>query len=203
MKKILISLLIIAIMIPALSACAKTAVSTTGNALSANAAGNLQSAAQAATPDQEEQAQETEQEVTDSSGSLILSEVSISTGSTESEVYAGEELANKYVVPNIVKDNPFVVIDVHEINPYYEYSNFIFSLSNRTDKVNSYIGEISRDVNLVDYQFSEGTSPEKVTKPIAKKGINTLLMETSITDALYQKQQTAENLINCLEKLHP
>lgn len=116
---------------------------------------------------------------------------------------AGEELANKYIVPNIAKDNPFIVIDVHEINPYYEYSNFIFSLSNRTDKVNSYIGEISRDVNLVDYQFSEGTSPEKVTKPIAKQGINTFLIETSITDALYQKQQTAENLINCLEKLHP
>ncbi len=116
---------------------------------------------------------------------------------------AGEELANKYVVPNIVKDNPFIVIDVHEINPYYEYSNFIFSLSNRTDEIDYYIGEISRDVNLVDYQFSEGTSPEKVTKPIAKKGINTLLMETSITDALYQKQQTAENLIQCLEDLHP
>ena len=116
---------------------------------------------------------------------------------------AGEELANKYVVPNIVKDKPFIVIDVHEINPDYEYSNFIFSLSNRSDKINSYIKEISRDVNLVDYPFSEGTSPEKVTKPIAKKGINTLLMETSITDALYQKQQTAENFIQCLEKLHP
>ena len=116
---------------------------------------------------------------------------------------AGEELANKYIVPNIVKDNPFIVIDVHEINPYYEYSNFIFSLSNRTDEIDYYIGEISRDVNLADYQFSEGTSPEKVTKPIAKKGINTLLMETSITDELYQKQQTAENLIHCLEDLHP
>ena len=41
---------------------------------------------------------------------------------------AGEELANKYIVPNIVKDKPFIVIDVHEINPDYEYSNFIFSL---------------------------------------------------------------------------
>lgn len=115
---------------------------------------------------------------------------------------AGEELAHKYVVPNIVKDKPFIVIDIHEINPNYEYSNFIFSLSNRTDKIDYYIGEISRDVNLVDYQFSEGTSPEKVTKPIAKKGINTLLMETSITDAPYQKQQTAENLINCLDNLN-
>ena len=116
---------------------------------------------------------------------------------------AGEELANKYIVPNIAKDNPFIVIDVHEINPDYEYSNFIFSLSNRTDKIDSYISKLSSDVNLVDYQFSEGTSPEKVTIPIAEKGINTLLMETSITDPLMAKQQTADNLIRSLDELEP
>ena len=114
---------------------------------------------------------------------------------------AGEELANKYIVPNIVKDDPFVVVDVHEINPDYEYSNFIFSLSNRSDKIDSYIDKLSNDVNLVDYEFSEGTSPEKVTKPIAEKGVNTLLMETSITDSLVQKHQTAENLVRSLDSL--
>lgn len=116
---------------------------------------------------------------------------------------AGEELANKFIVPNIVKDNPFIVLDVHEINPDYEYSNFIFSLSNRTDKIDSYISNITNDVNLVDYQFDEGTSPEKVTKPIASKGINTLLMETSINDALMEKQKTADNLIKSLDSLEP
>lgn len=116
---------------------------------------------------------------------------------------AGEELANKYIVPNIAKDNPFVVVDVHEINPEYEYSNFIFSLSNRTDKINSYINKLTNDVNLVDYNFGEGTSPEKVTKPIAKKGINTLLVETCITDSIIQKHQTAENLIRSLDGLIP
>ena len=116
---------------------------------------------------------------------------------------AGEELANKFVVPNIIKDNPFVVIDVHEIDPDYEYSNFIFSLSNRSDKIDSYIDKLSGDVNLVDYEFGQGTSPEKVTIPIANKGINTLLMETSITDALTQKQKTADNLIESLDELSP
>ena len=95
MKKILISLLIIAIMIPALAACATT-VPTTGNSLSANAASTLQSASQTAQSQKEEQVEEAEQENTDPSGSLTLTEVSISTGSTESEVYAGEELA-KYL----------------------------------------------------------------------------------------------------------
>ena len=116
---------------------------------------------------------------------------------------AGEELANKFIVPNIVKDKPFIVLDVHEINPDYEYSNFIFSLSNRTNTVDSYISHIANDVNLVDYQFSEGTSPEKVTKPIASKGVTTLLMETSITDALMEKQKTADNLIKSLDNLEP
>ncbi len=116
---------------------------------------------------------------------------------------AGEELANKYIVPRIAKDKPFIVVDVHEINPDYEYSNFIFSLSNRTDKIDSYISKLSNDVNLVDYQFTEGTSPEKVTIPIAEKGINTLLMETSITDPLMEKQQTADNLIKSLDELEP
>jgi hypothetical protein len=115
---------------------------------------------------------------------------------------AGEGLANKFIVPNIGKDHPFVVVDVHEINPDYEYSNFIFSLSNRTPKIDSYISKISHDVNLVDYEFDEGTSPEKVTKPIADKGIPTLLMETSITDPLIQKQQTADNLIRSLDELN-
>lgn len=116
---------------------------------------------------------------------------------------AGEELANKFIVPNIAKDNPLIVVDVHEINPDYEYSNFIFSLSNRTDKIDSYIHKLANDVNLVDYEFTEGTSPEKVTKPIANQGINTLLMETSITDAVTQKHQTAENLIKSLDSLSP
>ena len=116
---------------------------------------------------------------------------------------AGELLANKFIVNNIAKDKPFIVVDVHEINPDYEYYNFIFPLSNKTDKVNSYLATLSKEVNLVNFEFNEGTSPEKVTKPIAKKGIPTFLMETSITDSATQKQHTAINLINSLDGLKP
>ena len=68
--------------------------------------------------------------------------------------------------------------------------------------LDSYINKLSNDVNLVNYEFDEGTSPEKVTIPIAEKGINTLLMETSITDPLTQKHQTAVNLIKSLDELN-
>lgn len=116
---------------------------------------------------------------------------------------AGEQLANKFIVPNIANDKPFIVVDVHEINPDYEYSNFVFSLSNRTDKIDSYIDKLSKDVDLADYDFEEGTSPEKVTKPIAEKGIPTLLVETSIIDSVAAKKQTAIKLIKSLDELKP
>lgn len=117
--------------------------------------------------------------------------------------FAGEELSQKFVVPEIVKDDPFVVVDVHEIDPVYEYSNFLFSLSNRTPHTNGYIDKLSEDMGVVIFNFSEGTSPEKVTMPIAKKGIPTILFETSITSNLAEKQQTAERLIRSLDKLNP
>lgn len=128
--------------------------------------------------------------------------VSNLTGHDETRA-AGEELANKFIVPNISSDHPFIVVDVHEIDPNYEYSNFIFSLSNRTPQINSYIAKLASDVNLADYNFDLGTSPEKVTIPIANKGINTLLMETSINDSITQKNQTAHNLIRSLDGLSP
>ncbi len=116
---------------------------------------------------------------------------------------AGEELSHKYIVPNIAKDEPFIVVDVHEIDPIYEYSNFLFSLSNRTPQINNYIDNLTSGVGIVDFNFTEGTSPEKVTMPIANKGIPTILIETSITNSLSEKQETANKLIESLDKLNP
>ncbi len=123
--------------------------------------------------------------------------------SREDTRFAGEELSEKFIVPNMEKDNPFIVVDVHEIDPIYEYSNFLFSLSNRTTKINGYIDEIASGVGIVDFNFTEGTSPEKVTMPIADKGIPTILVETSITDSLSEKQDTANKLISTLDKISP
>ena len=116
---------------------------------------------------------------------------------------AGEELANKFIVPKIKEDKPFIVVDVHEIDPNYEYSNFIFSLSNSTPKVESYMNKISQDVGLINFEFEEGTSPERVTKPIAKQGIPTFLVEVSIQDTTKEKQKTADKLIKSLDQLEP
>lgn len=114
---------------------------------------------------------------------------------------AGENLAHEFIVPNIKKDNPFVVVDVHEIDPNYEYSNFIYSISNNSAKTDEYAHIIAKNLSIENFNFTEGTSPHKVTGPIANQGINTLLMETSITNSIQEKQQTAKKLIYTLDNL--
>ena len=116
---------------------------------------------------------------------------------------AGEELSQEFIVPNIANDKPFIVVDVHEIDPIYEYSNFLISRSNRTPQINEYIDKIAGDMGIVDFNFTEGTSPEKVTMPIADEGIPTILVETSITDSLSEKQKAANRLIESLDELSP
>ena len=114
---------------------------------------------------------------------------------------AGENLASQFIVPNITNDNPILALDVHEINPYYKYANFIFTTSNKTDDVNSYMNSIINDLGINEYKFTEGTSPQKVTKPIANQGINTFLMEVDITSDISKKHEIAKKLIECLDKL--
>lgn len=116
---------------------------------------------------------------------------------------AGENLAHDFIVPNIKADNPFVVIDVHEIDPNYEYSNFVYSISNNSAKSDEYAHTIAKSLGIANFNFTEGTSPQQVTEPIAKQGINTLLMETCITNDINEKNRTAYNLIYTLDNLKP
>ena len=55
--------------------------------------------------------------------------------------------------------------------------------------------------SIENFNFTEGTSPHKVTEPIAAQGINTLLMETCITNSIQEKHDTAEKLIYTLDNL--
>lgn len=114
---------------------------------------------------------------------------------------AGENLAHDFIVPNIKADNSFVVIDVHEIDPKYEYSNFVYSISNNSAKTDDYAHIIAKNLSIENFNFTEGTSPVKVTGPIASQGINTLLLETDITNSIEQKHDLAVKLIYTLDNL--
>lgn len=113
---------------------------------------------------------------------------------------AGEQLANQFIVPDIKNETPFLVTDVHEIDRYYEYPNFIEAISNNTVTQN-YIKNISKDIGIRNFDFKEGTSPELVTKPIANQGLNTILFEVSITYKIEQKKEQSRKLIYAIDNL--
>ena len=105
MKKILISLLIVAMLIPAITSCAMIPAPSATNATPTAA----QSATQTVTGT-ETVSQTKENTETDNTESMVLTEVSISTGSGESEIFAGEELAKYLTQKNVVvKDGAFPI----------------------------------------------------------------------------------------------
>jgi len=115
MKKLLISLLIVAMLIPAITSCAMIPTPlATDDSPSATLSAALQATPGATGTSQTVQNTDTTSQTTQNTeatgGELTLTEVSISTGSTETEVYAGEELAKYLTQKNVVvKDGAFPI----------------------------------------------------------------------------------------------
>jgi hypothetical protein len=89
----------------------------------------------------------------------------------------GENLANKYVVPDI-DDTYSLAIDVHGNRGLYNKkdTSFIFAPQN-DDASKKVANQIADGIAWLDYYYVSGTSPPKVTIPIAKKGIPALVLE--------------------------
>lgn len=105
----------------------------------------------------------------------------------------GQNLANKYVVPNI--DTSFkLVVDTHgNRGNYYDSAgklikNSIFAPSKGATSI-SYANKIIAQTNgnLAYYDIESGTSPKYVTIPIANKGIPALVYEQYVNQANYAK----------------
>lgn len=93
----------------------------------------------------------------------------------------GQNLANKFVVPNI--DSSYkLVVDAHGNRGNYVYNgnqmmaDFIFA-PNKDSKSVSYANKIIAKTNFLNSYYVAGTSPQYVTIPIAKKGIPALVYE--------------------------
>lgn len=115
---------------------------------------------------------------------------------------AGETIANEFIVPDIKSENPFIVVDIHEIDSDFEFSNFICCISNNS-KTDEYANQLSNDLNIHIYNFKEGTSPQLVTEPIASQDINTLLFETATVNNIDNKKDMAKRFIYAVDKLNP
>ena len=105
----------------------------------------------------------------------------------------GQLLAQKYVVPDIVKKNFKLVVDTHGNRGNYYVNQKMVTNSmyapSGGKKSTQYLNEIVASCNgtLQNYPIVEGTSPKYVTLPIAANGIPALVYEQYLNQANYAK----------------
>lgn len=117
----------------------------------------------------------------------------------------GELVANRFVVPQIVKNvDPKLVIDMHENRGKfsgYRFSRFLYLIS-KDNSTRKYANEIIKSMPLLKiYSPKRVSSPKYVTMPIAKKGYQTVIYETYKFDPYWVKLKHAKQLIDTLDSL--
>ena len=118
---------------------------------------------------------------------VVYNGTDYTTGRTE-----GQDLAAKYVVPNI-NTSYKLVIDVHGNRGFYTVNNviqkeFVMAPSNGTAslKMASLLRSSSYTEGTLGYYYiTDATSPPYVTLPLAAKGIPTLIFEQYLNQANY------------------
>jgi len=114
----------------------------------------------------------------------------------------GQLLAQKFVVPDVPKEHPMLVVDNHE-NHYkssgYAYCRFLYPVSN-TKLTKIYANQIISAMPFLRIYYPPNpTSTKYVTVPIANKGIPTIIYETYMYDSAAKKASHANALINALD----
>lgn len=115
--------------------------------------------------------------------------------------HMGELLANDYVLPDIENYNPYIIVDVHEMEDYWDIQRYVGVVDNKSSVTMEYANEISVNSSYPIYPIRGGTSPDWVTKPLAKKGHNVILFETAQADTQRNKTLTAIDLVRTIDKL--
>lgn len=115
--------------------------------------------------------------------------------------HMGELLANKYVVPDIENYDPYIVVDVHEMENYWQYLRYVGVLNNKSNIEKSYANEIADNLSYPIMRINGGTSPQWVTVPISKNNHTVILFETAQDDTQYNKTLTARNLVRTIDSL--
>lgn len=114
----------------------------------------------------------------------------------------GQLLAQQFVVPDVSKENPMLVVDIHEnhgADSGYEYYRFLYPVSS-TAITKTYANEIISAMSfLVTYSPPNPTSTQYVTVPIANKGISTIIYETYMSDSTAKKNSDANAFISALD----
>lgn len=115
--------------------------------------------------------------------------------------HMGEMLANEFVVPDIENYDPYIVVDIHEMESYWEKQEYVGVMNNESDLEMEYAFRISSNVDYPILTINAGTSPKWVTVPISKNGHTVILFETPQKDSLQNKTQIAKDLIRTIDSL--
>lgn len=115
--------------------------------------------------------------------------------------HMGELLAHDYVVPDIENYDPYIVVDVHEMEDYWEEQRYIGVLDNRSALEMEYAYRMSNYMDYPIFTINAGTSPEWVTMPISKDNHIVILFETAQKDNKTQKMETAGKLVDIIDSL--
>lgn len=115
--------------------------------------------------------------------------------------HMGELLANEFVVPDIENYNPYVIVDVHEMEDYWDLQKYVGVVDNKSTTTMDYANRIGKDLNYPAYTIKTGTSPEWVSIPLAQKNHNVIVFETAQNDTYYNKTVTAGNLLRSIDAL--
>ncbi len=115
--------------------------------------------------------------------------------------HMGELLAHEYVLPDIENYDPYVVVDVHEMENYWDLQRYIGVIDNKSSTTMEYAYRIGQNLSYPVKTINAGTSPEWVTIPIAKHNHNVILFETAQADSQFNKTLTAINLVRTIDNM--
>lgn len=115
--------------------------------------------------------------------------------------HMGELLANEYVLPDIENYDPYLIVDVHEMESYWDEQKYVGVLDNKSSEEMEYAYRISDNLDYPIFTINAGTSPEWVTMPLEKKNHNVILFETPQKDNQTAKMKTAKILVRTIDGL--
>ena len=130
---------------------------------------------------------------------LNFNDSGMNTSDYDTNRHMGELLANEFVVPDIEKYDPYVVVDVHEMENYWEYQKYVGVINNESNVSMQYANEIASNLSFPVFPITGGTSPEWVTIPISNNRHEVILFETAQDDSMENKTQIASNLVRTVD----
>ena len=113
----------------------------------------------------------------------------------------GQLLANKYVLPDAVKEKFRLAIDVHSNVGNWAENTFIFAPVKESSSES--IGmEISRKINWLTYYVPPNpTSPEYLTIPLINSGIPSVIYETYSKESYQTTRDRTDEFIKTVDEL--